>query len=134
MQEKLFTSLFDTNSRVSDVEESVSVGQTAPNGGETCIQQHELTPVEGIAQSDNVSEGVDSPSIERFRYSSIYGQTVEVVFHVGDGGGTAGVDEDQDISGPPAHRGSLRARLDTHIQRPRQYPRRVALRSCSEAN
>lgn len=58
------------------------------------------------------------------------GQTVEV----GVGGDTAGVYEGHETSGQPADGDSLRARLDTHIQRLRQYPRRVAPRSRSGAN
>jgi hypothetical protein len=59
----------ETKADVHDVQQSVealSDGETpTPNDGQTGIQQHELTPIEQIAQSDDVDAITDSPSVRR---------------------------------------------------------------------
>jgi hypothetical protein len=59
----------ETKQRVHGVEESVeaiSVDENpTPGDGNTGIQQHELTPVEQLARSDDVDEVTNSPSVKR---------------------------------------------------------------------
>ena len=52
-------------SRVSDLEDNISAETPTPNTGKTTIQQSDLTPIEQLAQADDVSEVTESASVER---------------------------------------------------------------------
>jgi hypothetical protein len=58
--------LAETKQRVETLEQTVgSVDGATPDSGEAGIQQHELTPIEQLACSDDVDEVTNSPSVKR---------------------------------------------------------------------
>lgn len=60
----------ELSKRVSEVETAVEEAgfkdeTPTPEGGRPPLQQHELTPIEQLSRSDDVSDVTDSPTVER---------------------------------------------------------------------
>ena len=53
------------HNRISKVEEQIPDENPTPEGSETTMQRDELTPIEQLAQSDEIDEVTDSQSVRR---------------------------------------------------------------------
>ena len=48
-----------------ELEDDLGDSNPTPNGGETTVQQGDLTPIEQLSRADDVSDVTDSPTVER---------------------------------------------------------------------
>ena len=64
-QDRLSKQVADDRKRISSLEDQLADVEPTPHGSQSTMQDVELTPMERIARSDDVSEINESPTVER---------------------------------------------------------------------